>query len=79
MWFSESPCGESQAEDSRGKAFHILKDIEVTLPGDVKYLRDLFGKFLQRHRNGRDKTQNKNCSFREVLFLPSQQPLRTLR
>jgi len=24
-----------------GKAFHILKDIEVLLPGDLKHLRDL--------------------------------------
>ena len=24
-----------------GKAFHILEDIEVLLPGDLKYLRDL--------------------------------------
>ena len=23
------------------KAFHILKDIEVLLPGDLKHLRDL--------------------------------------
>lgn len=30
----------------QGKAFHIIKDTEVTLPGDVKYLRDLSGKFL---------------------------------
>lgn len=46
MRYSESPQGESQAEDWGGEAFHILKDIELTLPGDVKYLRDLSGKFL---------------------------------
>lgn len=35
------PGKESQAEDCRGPAFHILKNIEVPLPGDLKYLRDL--------------------------------------
>lgn len=48
--FSESPWGQSQVEDCGRKAFHILKDIEVPLPGELKYLRDLLENSLSPHK-----------------------------